>query len=97
MAVVTETMAHGIELKVCMGSACHQKGVSVVVPILERLVDENDLKDIVELKGAFCLGPCLEGIVIQLGDRQFTLISPANIEQRFREEILPAIRSEVDE
>ena len=90
-------MANGIELKVCMGSACHQKGVSAVLPILERLIDENDLGNVVELKGAFCLGPCLEGIVMQLGDRQFTRISPANIEERFRAEILPAIRSEVDE
>jgi len=62
-------MAHGIELKVCMGSACHQKGVSDVLPILERLIDENGLETVVELKGAL----------------------------RFREEILPAIRSEVDE
>ncbi len=80
-----------------MGSACHQKGVSDVLPILERLIDENGLETVVELKGAFCLGPCLEGIVMQLGERQFTRISPANITQRFREEILPAIRSEVDE
>jgi len=80
-----------------MGSACHQKGVSAVLPILERLIDENDLQSVVELKGAFCLGPCMEGIVMQLGERQFTRMSPANIELRFREEILPAIRSEVDE
>jgi len=90
-------MANEIELKICMGSACHQKGVNAVLPILERLIDENDLKTVVELKGAFCLGPCLEGIVMQLGDRQFTKISPGNIEERFREEILPAIRRQVDE
>jgi len=89
-------MKKKVELCVCMGSACHQKGVSEVLPVLERLIDEHQLQDQVELKGAFCLGPCVDGIVMQLGDQQILRIGPENIESRFVEEILPAIRSQVD-
>ena len=89
-------MTKGHDLHLCMGSACHQKGVSAVLPVLERLLRDSDLQGRVELKGAFCLGPCVDGIVMQFGDRQFTRISPANIEERFHEEILPAIRSELN-
>ena len=89
-------MEKTVELRVCMGSACHQKGVSAVLPILERMIGEHSLKAQVELKGAFCLGPCVDGIVMQLGDRQFLRISPGNIESRFAEEILPAIRRQLD-
>ena len=89
-------MEKTVELRVCMGSACHQKGVSAVLPILERAIAEQGLEGQVELKGAFCLGPCVDGIVMQLGDRQFLRIGPANIESRLAEEILPAIRSELD-
>ncbi len=89
-------MAKKIELRICMGSACHQKGVSAVLPVLERLLGESGLGEGVELKGAFCLGPCVDGIVMQLGEQQFTKISPANITERFAEEILPAMRRQLD-
>lgn len=89
-------MEKTVELCVCMGSACHQKGVSAVLPILERLIDEQGLNSQVELKGAFCLGPCVDGIVMQLGETQFLKIGPGNIESRFAEEILPAIRRQLD-
>ena len=89
-------MEKTIELYVCMGSACHQKGVSTVLPVLERLISEHELQARVELKGAFCLGPCVDGIVMQLGDQQILRISPENIESRFAEEILPAIRRKLD-
>jgi len=85
-----------VELCVCMGSACHQKGVSEVLPILERLIGEHGLDAQVVLKGAFCLGPCVDGIVMQLRERQFLRIGPGNIESRFAEEILPAIRSQLN-
>jgi len=89
-------MAKPIELRVCMGSACHQKGVSAVLPVLERMMSEQDLQGQVELKGAFCLGPCVDGIVMQLGEQQFLRIAPENIESRFTEEILPEIRRQLD-
>ena len=89
-------MEKTIELCVCMGSACHQKGVTAVLPVLERLIGEHELRARVELKGAFCLGPCVDGIVVQLGDQQILRISPENIESRFAEEILPAIRRQLD-
>ena len=89
-------MSKRIELRICMGSACHQKGVTAVLAVLERLLADNSLGDSVELKGAFCLGPCVEGIVMQLGEQQFTRLSPANISERFAQELLPAIRRQLD-
>ena len=90
-------MAKVIELRICMGSACHQRGVSEVLPVIQRLIQGHDLEGRVVLKGAFCLGPCTEGIVMQLGDRPFTRINPANVAARFEEDLLPAIRSALDE
>ena len=89
-------MKKKILLHICMGSACHQKGVSEVLSTLKKLIDENKLQNKIELKGAFCLGPCVDGIVMQLGNKQILHISPENIEPRFNEEILPAIRNELD-
>ncbi|MCG7853793.1 MAG: (2Fe-2S) ferredoxin domain-containing protein [Methanosarcinaceae archaeon] len=85
-----------LAMEICMGSACHQKGVNKVLPIIQRLIGACEL-DRVELKGSFCLGPCVDGIVIQFAGKQFLKISPENIEDKFLNEILPFIRKVIDE
>jgi NADH:ubiquinone oxidoreductase subunit E len=84
-------MAHKENLYLCMGSACHQLGVYDVLPKVQALLAQYQLESVIELKGAFCLGPCSEGVVIQFEDKPFTEITVDNIEQRFAQEILPYI------
>lgn len=79
-------------LYICMGSACHQYGVYHVLPALQRLLNEHRLDVNIELKGAFCLGPCMHGIVLKLEEREFRNISAANIEQKFTMEVLPLLQ-----
>ncbi len=79
-------------LRLCMGSACHQYGVYDVLPALQRLLTAHELDAAVEIRGAFCLGPCVNGIVLEIGERQFLNINPQNVEQRFETEILPYLR-----
>lgn len=80
-----------MELFICMGSACHQAGVYEFLPVLQKLLVEYDLEDTVVLKGAFCLGPCTEGIVLKFGSRVFMNLNVNNLERRFREQILPCL------
>jgi NADH:ubiquinone oxidoreductase subunit E len=83
-------------LYLCMGSACHQKGVSEVLPKLQNLIAYNNLDAKVELKGSFCLGPCTDGIVMRYKDVMFTNIAPDNIEIKFEKEILPKLTNSSD-
>ena len=78
-------------LYLCMGSACHQKGVYEVLNMLQELISKNNLDVSVELRGAFCLGPCEDAIILKFKDFYFKKISIGNIEQKFKEEILPKI------
>lgn len=78
-------------LYLCMGSACHQLGVYHVLPAIQLLIKTYGLDDYVELKGAFCLGACTRGINMQFGGQLFHDIKPENIEEKFQNEILPAI------
>ncbi|MDC0835895.1 Periplasmic [Fe] hydrogenase large subunit [Geitlerinema sp. FC II] len=80
-------------LYLCMGSACHQLGVYEVLPKLQSLISEYDLEEKVELKGSFCLETCSYGIVMKFKDQHFININPQNIEDKFLQEILPAIQS----
>jgi len=83
-------------LRLCMGSVCHQLGVYELLPQVRRLLIEYQLEDKVELKGAFCLGPCRDGMVIRLKNKFFTNITVDNMEQKFRQEILPYLKHEVE-
>lgn len=81
-------------LEVCMGSACHQRGVYYIVPVLRDLIAKHRLDASITLKGSFCLGPCIEGVVIQYKDYQATGVGPHNIEKVFYAELLPLIEAD---
>lgn len=81
-------------LYLCMGSACHQLGVYEILPKLQNLICKHGLEDRVELKGAFCLVTCSEGVVMKFREQHFTRISAENVEEKFASEILPCIESQ---
>jgi len=79
---------------VCMGSACHIKGAEEVVKIFMRKVEKLGLKGRVVLKGSFCLGPCLEAVVVKVGDKFVKNVTSNNAEEVFDKEIMPLITEE---
>ncbi|HDM70597.1 MAG TPA: (2Fe-2S) ferredoxin domain-containing protein [Thermotogales bacterium] len=79
---------------VCMGSACHIKGAEEVVKIFMKKLEEHNLKDKVVLKGSFCLGPCLEAVVVKVDDKFIKNVTPDNAGEMFEKEILPMITEE---
>ncbi|WP_119070496.1 (2Fe-2S) ferredoxin domain-containing protein [Aggregatilinea lenta] len=79
-------------LYLCVGSACHQYGAYKIRFALEDLLAEGDLADRVELKGAFCLGPCMDGVALKVDGEIITRVRPENLEQKFRDEIVPRLR-----
>ncbi|MGY0372236.1 (2Fe-2S) ferredoxin domain-containing protein [Clostridium sp. JNZ J1-5] len=81
-----------VTLSVCVGSACHIKGSSKVIKSFQRLIEINNLKNEVELKGSFCLGECTEGVAVRIDeDDTIYSISESNIEEFFKVQILGRI------
>lgn len=72
---------------VCIGSSCHLKGSRQVVEELQKLIDQNNLKEEVELAGTFCMGNCQKGVSVKLNDQLFS-VSPQTVEEFFENEIL---------
>jgi NADH:ubiquinone oxidoreductase subunit E len=81
------------ELLLCMGSACHQIGVYQVLPLLQELLGRHAADLDVELKGAFCLDACAEGIVLKYGPGLILHVNPRNLAERFERDILPRLRA----
>ena len=82
-------------LYLCMGSACHQMGVYEVLPAIQRLLAEYQVDDRIEFKGSFCLECCSHGIVMKFRDTLFLHINPENVEEKFKQEILPEIQKAI--
>ena len=75
-----------MKVTVCIGSSCHIKGSRQVVEQLQRLIDENNLGEKVELSGTFCLGKCQQGVCVTV-DKEFHSVTPATVDEFFKNEI----------
>ena len=75
-----------MKITVCIGSSCHIKGSRQVVEQLQYLVNENGLKDQVELAGTFCMGKCQQGVCVTVDDNFFS-VSPETVKDFFDKEI----------
>ena len=57
-----------MKVTVCIGSSCHIKGSRQVVEQLQYLINENNLGDVVELAGTFCMGKCQQGVCVTVDE-----------------------------
>ena len=76
-----------MKVVVCIGSSCHVKGSRFVVEELEKLINENNVADKVELSGTFCIGKCEEGVCVTV-DGKFFSVTPETTKDFFKENIL---------
>lgn len=79
-----------MKVTVCIGSSCHLKGSRQIVEELQYLINENSLKDKVELAGTFCMGNCKNGVCVTIDEKQFSL-SPDETKGFFEKEILAKV------
>jgi NADH:ubiquinone oxidoreductase subunit E len=75
-----------MKVVICIGSSCHLKGSRQVVETLQNLISENNLKQLVDLSGAFCMGNCEKGVSVMVNDKLFS-VSPSTVESFFFNEI----------
>jgi NADH:ubiquinone oxidoreductase subunit E len=80
-----------MKVTICIGSSCHLKGSREVIERLQELIAENDLKDKIELSGAFCMKNCVKGVSVTVEDELFS-VTPENINCFFETEILKKIQ-----
>ncbi len=77
--LVGERMRNMI-VQVCIGSACHLKGSYDVIKTMQRVIEEDDLKNKVILKSSFCLGKCSDAVSVQVDEGPVDSVIPADAE-----------------
>jgi NADH:ubiquinone oxidoreductase subunit E len=84
-----------MKITVCIGSSCHLKGSRQVVEQLQSIVAERDLKDKIELCGAFCMENCTNGVCVKIDEEMFSL-KPENTKSFFENEVLKRLSRHTD-
>ncbi len=81
-----------IELAVCVGSSCHLKGSRQLIDALRQEISSRHIESQVELKAAFCLGPCAkEGVSVKVGEKIVSGLTPEKAKSFMEEEVLPLL------
>ena len=57
-----------MEVKVCIGSACHLKGSYNIIREFQKIIAEYKLEDKIKLKGSFCMDQCTEAVSTMIDD-----------------------------
>lgn len=65
-----------MEIKICIGSACHLKGSYDVIKNCQNYIRSNQLESKIDLKSAFCLGRCSEAVSVQVNGSEVFSITP---------------------
>lgn len=81
-----------VKVTVCIGSSCHLKGSRRVVEELQYLVKVNNVDELVELSGTFCIGKCgSEGVSVKVNDDYYS-VKPEETKEFFQEKILSIVK-----
>lgn len=65
MSIRRKYRGEGMEIKVCVGSACYVKGSHEVIQKISQLIDKYHMQESLELKAAFCLGHCTQAVSVE--------------------------------
>ncbi len=72
-----------MKIDVCVGSSCHLKGSYGIIELLKKHLEDNSLSEAVELKAAFCLGRCTNGVTVRIDGEIVCGVCKENFQQFF--------------
>ena len=76
-----------MKVTICMGSACFLKGSKKIADTLIEYIEKYNLKEKVDLCGAFCMGRCRDGVNVEVDGEIFS-VSPETTDKFFKDQIL---------
>lgn len=78
-----------MEILICVGSSCHLKGSYDIINLFKTAIKNNNLEDVVTIRGTFCLGKCASlGTTIKVDNEIITGVTPENFDSVFNKYVL---------
>jgi NADH-quinone oxidoreductase subunit G len=90
------TLAEGgnVTVEVCVGTCCFQQGAYETMQKLGKLLRNNELEGVVELKATFCFEECGIGPNLAVNGKLVSQATPDRAAEIFANEILPAVHDQ---
>ncbi len=80
-------------IQICVGSACHIKGSSDIVKLMQNAIEKYSLQDDITLAGSFCSGKCnREGVTVTIDDKVYTGVTCDSFNDFFETNVLKALK-----
>lgn len=76
-----------MEIKVCVGSACHLKGSYDVIGEIQNYIKTNHLEKEIQLKASFCLGQCTKDVSIMI-DNEIDSATKENVIEKIKKRVV---------
>lgn len=80
-----------IQVKICVGSACHVKGSYATTKLFQEKLAKAGLTDQVELSASFCMGECKDGPCVKINGTKFHEVYADQVDRLIDEEIIPLL------
>ena len=80
-----------MKVAVCVGSSCHLRGSHSIIELLKQRLEETGLTDQVDLRAAFCLGKCTDGVSIKVDDQVISGVTKENFNEIFSRYVLNTV------
>ncbi len=74
-------------IEICVGSSCFVKGSNELVELLKKYLEEHDLEDKVQMKGAFCMGQCSKGLGVRVDGKLLEGVTLMNAIEKIENEL----------
>ena len=78
-----------VEITVCVGSTCHVKGSYGVAEAFKKEIEAQHLGDKVALKADFCMGDCVNGVCVKIGEEKLAHVVPEDVPSLMKGKVLP--------
>ena len=69
-----------LKIEICMGSSCFSRGNNITLPLLQSLINENNLDAQLELSGSLCSENCTHGPVLVINGKKYHQVHPNAVE-----------------
>ncbi|MCB2288663.1 (2Fe-2S) ferredoxin domain-containing protein [Clostridium sp. CS001] len=80
-----------MDILVCIGSSCHIRGSYKIMSELKAMIIEKKLDCHIQVKAAFCLGYCRDGVTIKVDEHLITGVTKENLTEVFDKYILKKV------
>lgn len=81
-----------MNLTICVGESCHLKGSEVIIKTFMSLIEKENLKQKINLKGSFCMGKCSDKNVTLQINNDFYKLQAKDASEFFYSTILPILK-----